>query len=142
MEEEAKPQKQIMEALTLKTQRQENQFAKERHIDKFPVIKDTDNVEIYIQSFENEMQQIGVLRDRSKALITVRLTPKLKAYICDLQQDSMSGYHEIKACLLENAGMSRANASQKLFTLAWELLRGKSTGRGFAVIRTDYNEDL
>ena len=63
-----------------------------------------------------------------EGLITVRLTPKLKAYICDIQQDPMSGYDEIKACLPANAGMSRANASQKLFTLAWESLRGKSTG--------------
>ena len=74
------------------------------------------------------MQQISVLRDRWKALITVRLTPKLKACICDLQQDPMSEYDKIKACLLANTGMSRANASQKLFTLAWESLRGKSTG--------------
>ena len=39
MEEQAKQQKEILEALTLKRQRQEDRFAKERHIDKFPVIR-------------------------------------------------------------------------------------------------------
>ena len=51
MEEQAKQQKEILQALTLKT-RQEDRFAREHHIDKFPVIKNTDYVEMYIQSFE------------------------------------------------------------------------------------------
>ena len=116
---QSKQKEKMLETLTLKSQEQENRFAKERLIDKFPVIRDTDNVEFHLQSFENEMQQIDVPQDRWKALLTIHLTPKMKAYVCDLQKDPMSRYEYMKACLLANAGMSRANASQKLFTLTW-----------------------
>ena len=80
-------------------------------------MKESDNIELYLQSFENEMTQIDVEQDRWKSLITVRLTAKMKAYICDIQRDPASSYQEIKTCRLANAGLSQANASQHCFAL-------------------------
>ena len=85
LEAQSKSQKDLIEALTTRTHQQENTLSKERLIDRFPAMKVSDNVELYIQSFENEMSQLEVSPDRWKALITVRLPTKLKGYICELQ---------------------------------------------------------
>ena len=91
-------------------------------------MKESDDLELYLQSFENEMTQLEVNPDRWKALITVRLTPKMKGYICDIQQNPASSYQDVKACLLSNAGLTRAQAGARWFSLSTDCMKGKSTG--------------
>ena len=64
-------------------------------------MKESDNIELYLLSFETEMPQIGVEQDHWKSLITVRLTAKMKAYICDILGDPTSSYQErvMLACI-------------------------------------------
>ena len=118
----------MLDFLTLQSQQQEDRFAKERLIDRFPVMRESENVELYLLSLENKMRHINFLVDEWKSLITVFLMARLKANIGELQCDPMSSYDDIKTCLLAKAGVSRTKASQKLFNITWESLRGKSTG--------------
>ena len=91
-------------------------------------MRDGENVELYLQSFENELEQAGVAKEKWKSLITVRLTPKVKQFIGDLQKDSKAGYSEIKARILIKAGITPAEAGQQLFTSTLDGMRAKSSG--------------
>ena len=87
LEAQTKSQENLIKALTTRTKQHEDCIDKDRLIDRFPAMKESDGLELYLQSFENEMTQLEVNPDRWKALITVRLTPKMKGYICDIQQN-------------------------------------------------------
>ena len=81
LEAQSKSQKDLIEALTTRMNQLENTLSKERLIDRFPAMKESDSVDLYIQSFENEMSQLEVSHDSWKALITVRFPTKLKGYL-------------------------------------------------------------
>ncbi len=100
----------------------------ERRIEKFPNIKEGENVELYLQSFENELEQAGVAKEKWKSLVTVRLTPKVKRFVGDLQKDSKAGYTQIKTRILIKAGITPAEAGQQLFNSTIDGMRGKSSG--------------
>ncbi len=100
----------------------------ERRIEKFPNMKEGENVELYLQSFENELEQAGVAKEKWKSLVTVRLTPKVKQFVGDLQKDSKAGYTEIKTRILIKAGITPAEAGQQLFNSTIDGMRGKSSG--------------
>jgi len=52
----------------------------------------------------------------------------MKIYTGELQQNPASTYEYIKTCLLCNAGLMKAQAETKWFSLNVDFLRGKSTG--------------
>jgi len=80
------------------------------------------------------MEQLEVQRERWKPLLTVRLTPKMKDYICDLQHDPESTYQELKTALLAHAGLTRAQAGNKWHSLTKEFMRGKSPGEYYQAL--------
>ena len=96
IESHTKSQETLIKVLTLKIQQQDDRSAKERPIDKFPAMKDTDNIELFLQSFENEMTQYSC-SGLVEALVTIRWTPKMKAYRGEIQQDPMSTYADVKS---------------------------------------------
>ena len=100
----------------------------ERRIEKFPHMKEGENVELYLQSFENELEQAGVAKEKWKSLITVRLTPKVKQFVGNLQRDPQAGYTEIKTRILIKAGITSAEAGQQFFNSTLDGMRGKSSG--------------
>ena len=59
----------------------------EQAIEKIPAMTDTSDVELYVQSLENELIQAGVPREWWKSLLTPRLIPVLKDHIGDLQAE-------------------------------------------------------
>ncbi len=89
----------------------------EKLIDKIPPMFESSDVELYLQSLENELIQANIPRGRWKSLLTPRLTPTLKEQIGDLQGNLESTYEDIKARLLDRAGLTPLQAGQQLFNM-------------------------
>ncbi len=78
----------------------------ERNIEKLPAMAEGADLELYIQSFENDLAQAGICREKWKSYLTPRLPPSLKDHIGDLQADHTTTYDQIKDRL---AYKSRSN---------------------------------
>jgi len=76
----------------------------------------TADVELYLQSLENELQQIKAPHEQWKTVLTPRL-PSTKAHICNLQVKPEATYDSLKGRLLKTAGQTVLQAGQPLFEL-------------------------
>ncbi len=73
----------------------------ERNIEKLPAMAEGADVELYIQSFENDLVQAGICHE---SFLIPRLPPSLKDHIGDLQDDYTTTYDQIKDRLLIRVG--------------------------------------
>ncbi len=73
------------------------------------------DLELYIQSFENDLAQAGICREKWKSYFTSRLPPFLNDHIGDLQADHTTTYDQIKDRLLTRVGQTSLQAGQQLF---------------------------
>ena len=98
-------------------------------MDKIPIMRPTDNVELYVQGLENDLQQATIPRDRWKLILTTRLTPVLQDLVSDLQVDHTADFEDVKARLLDCVGQTSAQAGQQVLELRPVDVRTKSTAQ-------------
>ena len=92
-------------------------------------MSEKDYIELVIQGIESELQQEEISVERRKSILMTRLTPSLRDLVRDLQADHMTTFEEIKARLLDCAGITSTQAGQQFFDLRQQDVRKKSTSQ-------------
>ena len=98
-------------------------------IARIPTMTSNDEVELYIQSLENELQQANYPRHKWKAALTSRLTPAAKDFVTDLQADPMSDFSDFKERLLDCCGLTAAQAGFTYHKLKVKDLKTRTTAQ-------------
>ena len=101
----------------------------EKAVEKIPAMTRHDDVELYIQGLENDLQQANIPLNRWKLILTTRLTPILKDFIRDLQADPAYTFADVKSRLLDSVGQTPTQAGQLLFEMKQKDVQGKSTAQ-------------
>ena len=96
-------------------------------MDKIPIMRPTNDVELYVQGLENDLQQATIPRDCWKFTLTTRLTPVLKDLVSDLQVDHTADFEDGKARLLNCVGQTSTQAGQRVLQLRPVDIKTKST---------------
>jgi len=91
-------------------------------LDQIPTMSD---VELYLQSLENELQQMGAQYKQWITVLTPKLPPSLNGHIGDLQAKPNTIYDDLKCRLLERAVQTALQAGRKVFDLSIKELKGK-----------------
>jgi len=107
----------------------ENEGIAEKAEEKIPGMTRYDDVELYIQVLEKDLQQVNITLHHWKLIFTTRLTPILKDYIRDLQADPAYTFADVKARLFDSIGQTPTQVGQLLFDLKQKDFRGKSTAQ-------------
>ena len=83
---------------------------------RLPVMKDHDDIEIFIPQFEAALISMKVPRDEWKGYIHSQVTAEPKEKVMHLLTDEDSTYEDIKRRLLGTASMSFANTAESIFS--------------------------
>ena len=101
----------------------------EKAVEKIPAMTRHDDVELYIQGLENDLQQANIPLNQWKLILTTRLTPSLKDFIRNLQADPAYTFADVKARLLDSVGQTPTQAGQLLFEMKQKDVQGKTTAQ-------------
>ncbi len=91
------------------------QAKRDRLIERIPYMKEGQDVELYLQSVEVELNQHAIPLAMWKKAVSSRLTPKIKNCVLDTLMSPTATYEDLKARIFKRAGKSINEIGSKLF---------------------------
>ena len=89
---------------------------------KLPLMKDTDDVEIFVKQLETVMRSADVPRTKSKHHLLTQLTVTAKEPLDSLLEDGDIQYEEVKEAIMSRKVMTNATAAEAYYSNNRELL--------------------